>query len=320
MYLHSIEFSEKEALVDIDDAARSEAEYPMAAGLKKDGFKHFIKCRSDIIELSRQAVAKICPLQLIGVDAVIYSTDSSWENNITAMDGIDSCLPAQGQRNGLLSVLDDFGLNVIPYGVNFSACDNLGRALCLAKALLNSQTHANILVIIGDKTEPGYSRFTLSGSALYSDCVGAFILSDKKPEQKSYLVESISYEIGCAISKLELSASMKKMMHTKKMIKGLKDKFAQIGHQDQRLPADYDKVIMGHYNDDFVESMCVMLEVDTKNVVREYSRDYAHCYAIDPLIALKNLPGDENIVDGETVLQLTSAAEMTTLCGYRFCE
>jgi len=253
------------------------------------------------------------------VDAVSYSTDSSWECEIEAMRDTDSCLPAQGQRNGLMAVLDDFGLNAMPYGVNFSACDNLGRSLSLARMFLMSEMHSNVLIVIGDKTEPDYSRFTLSGSALYSDFVGAFILSRDKPDGPSYHLENVSYQNECAVSKIVLKDGLRKMTYTKQILKKLKKKFMATEHSGREALTEYDKIIMGHYNNDFVESMCVLLDVDTSHVVSDYSTEYSHCYAINPIISLKNMADDDLIADGDTVLQLTSAAEMATLCGYRYC-
>jgi 3-oxoacyl-[acyl-carrier-protein] synthase III len=284
----------------LEEPARNQARDGEIHRLIADGFKSYRQFDGDILDLvsdtirEAAAIAEINPAQ---IDAVLFASDSYWENEIERtgqyLHGVSRFRLLKAAREGGL-------VNAQPFANWLSACGNVGATLALARGLVAAGQHRHAMVVSFDRIPSGTARLMGNGTSIFSDGAAAFLVSsDTQPfallghaGRSSARLANPNIMFGGASPALV-------MLETVKAINQVK---IALFEQTELQPGDYNHVLMPNIRTDVAAALGGLLGVSAGQMRRKTLADHAHLHANDNLLALLALEtagaisADENLL------------------------
>jgi len=184
--------------------------------LTSDGFQSYSRSSNDIVEMAASAIAASLQksrLEPHDIDAVLLSTESWWDVEDQSA-GLPKVPVNIRLREGFLhETCLTLGLSrATPYGNWLSGCANFTSTLALARGLVASGQHKNIMVVLSDRASPKATRVTESGMTVFSDGAVAFIV---QKGEIGFEVEDIVFHHDPAL--LQVHNGKNTLLHGKAM-------------------------------------------------------------------------------------------------------
>ena len=257
---------EREAnYTDIDNLGELAAQFRMAPNAQLWGWGGIRTTQRDLADLAADAGS--ATLRAAGLHP----------SSIGALLLCSNRIPGLAEDHGtfVANVLTGIGLGDIPaYGVNLNRCVNLLAGLDVARALVTSGRHDQVLVITTDRVADGAAR--MSQFALFSDGAASCVVAAQAGEVASYEL------LGCATAQdtatldwtSQISSDLaREVNHRLLAAPGLKlGDIAALMHANLYLPL----IVMKERQAGFSTE-----QLYTGNIAR-----IGHCFAADPLINL----------------------------------
>jgi hypothetical protein len=284
----------------LEDTDRNQARDGEIFRLIGDGFTSYREVEGDILDSVASAIrdaASKAQIDPSAIDAVLFTSDSYWENEIERngqyLHGLSRFrLLERARKAGLV--------NAQPYANWLSACGNVGATLSLARGLIASGQHRHALIVSFDRIPHGTARLMGNGTSIFSDGAAALVLSaEPQPfellghaSRSSAPLANPNIMFGGASPALAMLETVKAVSQVKAAL------LAQTGLQ----PDSYAHVIMPNIRGDVAAALGGLLGVPAERMRRDTLADHAHLHANDNLATLLALEAAGHITDGNNIL------------------
>ena len=280
------------------------------ANLSRMGFENaFVSSRS-IAELMLGAAEQTLESAACSpesIDGVLIATDSHWDQSVDRESPEYAGLDGLRQRSHIFAGLSRLGVTGYPISIGMGACNNVGSVLAVGSSLVESGFYKRILVMIGDRLNPVDQRQTGSGSAVYSDAAAAFLIELGSGHWK---IGPMAMQPCLRIVGLPSAAVPQKLIATNRSLRTLVQKFAE--RSGCRI-AEYEMILTSHHGDGHAKPLIEAIGGKWTSVCREFLSGFGHCFAIDALVALRELERGGDLVPGRPILLLNTAVELWSL-------
>lgn len=285
----------------LSDPQRNMARDGEIWALVRDGFTDYRRFDGDPLEMAQAvmvAAAERANIDRKQVDAVLFATDSFWENEIDQSGG---SYYHGWSRYRLLQTIRSAGfVNAQPYASWMSACGNLGAALSLARGLIASGQHQTILIVSFDKIPAGTSRLMGNGTSLFSDgAVGVIVSTRPQPLQLTALASRSSPRLSDPEIMYQAANPALAMMETVKAVFQVKSAFTA---QSGTAPSDFKWLLMPNLRADVMAALAGLLGAKAERLRRDSFQNFAHMHANDNLLTLLAMEEGGEIEPGDEVV------------------
>jgi 3-oxoacyl-[acyl-carrier-protein] synthase III len=270
--------------------------------LLQDGFSRVIRSDRDIVEMAVQAVSDSLSrtdIQASDVDAVVICTESFWDVDVRMLRELTLPEYDRLHEGFLRGILGTGVVDAQPYGNWLSGCGNFVATLGMAKSLVESGRHRNVLAVIADRHPPQTSRMMKNGSSVYSDVACAFVVGSGRS----------GFEIVSIVSHTDLP--LLKAHDSGNSIAESQGLKAALGHFARKIKTvtgrplrDYPFVVADNFHRFFLEFMSDPLEIEADRLLLPTKATIAHAYSVDGLMSAAHLFNTGQLKRGETLALL----------------
>jgi 3-oxoacyl-[acyl-carrier-protein] synthase III len=266
----------------------------LLAAILADDVASFVQRDVTVAAMAGEAITQTlgkARVSAASVDAVLICTESFWD--------------AEGQpshshehlRDGIhRNVLIPAGLGGACIYANWmSACSNVSSSLSLARSLVLSGQHRNVMVVLSDRVQPGHSRIVRDGLGLMSDVSTAFLVTRGGPGYRIrhvVILPTLPRLTSDSASKLALSQMLRAAARRLK---------AAIHEITGESLDDYPVVLPDHVHSALVTLVADGLGIRRQQLSSPAKRDFAHTFSADTLLALSTLDNLRPIHPGDRV-------------------
>jgi 3-oxoacyl-[acyl-carrier-protein] synthase III len=200
--------------------------------------------------------------------------------------------------------LADVGLvNAVPYGNWLASCANLSTTLSMARGMISSGQHRNVLVVLTDRLSRFAPRLMHNGASVTSDVATSCLIG---PNQGDFEVSTIAIASAPKIARfgMQEKADLGKIVF--ETLKGLKRLGETFVAANGRRPGDYDLVVAGHYHTLSLQVLSDALRIDPSRLRRDARRGFGHAHASDNLLTLRQMQIAGELSPGQEILLLNT--------------
>ncbi|GAA5557103.1 hypothetical protein Asch01_01821 [Acinetobacter schindleri] len=260
----------------------------------KKGVFSFSNARCTPAELAYSSINKTLKnvnIDRMEIDALVYASTSFWEKRFYTEYDI-AWLMHTLELN-----------NAFPIGVFLPGCANAINALHMAVNLIKADGYKNILVVTTDKVNPENNDFRLMAPdiSILSDAASSFLVSSDM-SKIDYTVEGIYHHSFPHMWNLDYEHDfVANLMAT---FKGSQIAIDNILKKCDVEKDEISKIFMNNYNVPVVQMIGKQNKFSENQLYLENIKKFAHAYASDTLINLKDYSVVNDISIGDKFLLL----------------
>ncbi len=287
----------------IEDDGPAKIDESQRETLEKNGIQHYVTSEKSPSELAAGAVAKTlaqCDLSPSDIDAVVYSTCSFWSDDDVIEQGKNSQISSEFSKKIIKNVVNDFEMeNAQSYGIFLAESGNFTSGMRFANNLLYSDDVENIIYVNTDKLTDDESKIVPSEISIMSEAaVSCLVSSTQKGEFK---VENIAQKSKPSMSTFGKEEFLKVLMEVAKGV----DLTCKAALKDNK-PEDYLKLITNNYSENTLRMLSYQAGFTKEQLFMDNLPRFAHAFASDNLINLKDYCGTNDVQVGDKFLLLST--------------
>ncbi len=260
----------------------------------KKGVFSFSNARCTPAELAYSSINKTLKdanIDRMEIDALVYASTSFWEKRFYTEYDI-AWLMHTLELN-----------NAFPIGVFLPGCANAINALHMAVNLIKADGYKNILVVTTDKVNPENNKFRLMSPdiSILSDAASSFIVSSDT-SKIDYIFEGVYHHSFPHMWNLDYEHDfVANLMAT---FKGSQIAIDNILKKCGVEKNEISKIFMNNYNIPVVQMIGKQNKFNENQLYLENIKKFAHAYASDTLINLKDYSVVNDMSTGDKFLLL----------------
>jgi len=272
--------------------------------LKLDGFQNYAHTADDIATLAADPLRKCISdigIRPEDIDAILFCTECLWNNDLIqhSTDGKDTF---ESIRDSLLNAtLVELGMcNAHPYVSAFSACSNLVTTLRVARNLIETKEHNNVLVVIAERQMPGTQRIPSNAAYVFSDMALAFLVSD---QHRGYQLSHLVSHTSAAMFRTKHSGDT--LQQGKELLVALSTFDEKVRHRTGRPLRDHGIVVCDNVSSMMASLVCRGLSIADRELLMPTKADYGHAFSMDGFLSLRKLRLEGKLGAGDVVSLLS---------------
>lgn len=236
------------------------------------------------------------------IEAVVFCTESIWEDQFPRTESERRPAHLRLRDELLATLFDGVGIsNAAIYGNWLSACGNFTTSLTLARSLVLSGQHRNVLVLLADRLRPGATR--VQPSRAVGDAATALFLS----RGHGFEITSILSRVEASLIRLRRSQDTHiQALGLGRSLKSLAA-FLRVEHPDLD---NFDYLVVENVCDAIKRSIGSAIGVTPARLLSPSRRTYGHAFSSDLALSLMTMES-ENLRRGSRVLLLNIGAIST---------
>ncbi len=281
-------------LGDIEPIAGIFKDKTLVSDFLKKGVVNFSNANCTPAELALASINKTLSesaTERLEIEALVYASTSFWEKRFyTEYD--------------IAWLMHELGLNnAFPIGVFLPGCANAINALHVAVNLIKADGYRNVLVVTTDKVKPESPDYRLMKPdiSVLSDAASSFIVSSDV-DKINYNVEGIYHHSFPHMWNLDYENDF--VANLIATFKGSQIAIDSILSKCKTEVGDIKKIFMNNYNVPTVKMIGKQNGFGENQLYLENISKFAHAYASDTLINLKDYSDAQSISIGSRYLLL----------------
>jgi 3-oxoacyl-[acyl-carrier-protein] synthase III len=272
------------------------------AKLLENGLKYYRTSSRSPSELAAESVAGT--LDDAGIDpkeieAVVYTTCSFWSDPELPGLGKGAQLSSEFSRKIVRNVVHALGMsNAQSYGVFLAESGNFTSGIRVARNLIVADGLRNVIYVNTDKLTDEESKVVPSEISMMSEAACSCLVSSE--ERGGFRLGKLAQKSNPLMSTFAADAALKVLME---VAKGVKATCNAVTGGDASV---YRKLVTNNYSRNTLmmlahQAGCTEAQLYMDNLPR-----FAHAFACDNLINLKDLCASEGVSPGDRFLMLSS--------------
>lgn len=272
------------------------------AKLLENGLRCYRTSSKSPSQLAAESVAQtlddagIAPKE---IDAVVYTTCSFWSDPELPALGKGAQLSSEFSKKIIRDVVHRLGMsNAQSYGVFLAESGNFTSGIRVARNLLVAEGLRNVVYVNTDKLTDDESKVVPSEISMMSEAATSCLVSTE--ERGGFVLGKLAQRSNPLMSTFASDAALKVLME---VAKGVKATCADVTGGDTR---EYRKLITNNYSRNTLMMLAHQAGCTERQLYLDNLPRFAHAFACDNLINLKDFCAAEGVSRGDRFLLLSS--------------
>lgn len=234
----------------------------------------------ELFRMSAEVVGEVLAqnnLNANDIDAIIYPSTCYFMGSNTNNPDLPTSL--------IEHVVDTLGMpKAIPYGVSFSRCVNSINAIEFARGLIASGAANNVLVLVADSMQKGFSRIVDPGISVVSDVAACLLVTSDVKSIPSFKIGVIKNHVDWELSKITPQDDFPDYL--RRTVKGMEVVKDNVLSETSTANDDYIQLITNTVNDSVVRIFSQATGFKTEDIYSKNVIKLGHCDGADILVNL----------------------------------